>query len=328
MGNYASTAEEIISTSLMNYVGQQKTVSQGIMICCPLPDHNDKTPSFGINLSIESGYPLGIGHCLGCGKTLKWNEIADLLGFTKIKQSDLKVTSYKQKQRSHLLMKGGLSLKDIVTREYRCSEFMPKWPSDRDWRGISGRLMNKFAYRAFDPEHAKEYAILPVTIDGELKGAIKAVVKRTDDPNELAYVTSKGFNKNGWVKKFGLFPYDVVQEMLEETKIKTIVLVEGPRDSLNLIQNGIPSLSILGSQAWSPSKMKLLLSLNITKVVLCMDGDLAGKSATEFIFPTLEKKIDVEVYDLYAIAQRKGLKKLDPGQFKGARLERVRSMLV
>lgn len=309
MSIYASTAEDIIHTSLANYVGHQKSTSTGIMLLCPF--HDDRSPSFGINLSSDNGIPLGYGHCLGCGKNASWNEIADKLGFTKIKKSDTKITSYKQRKREHLL-KGGLNIKDLI-KEFRCSEYLPKWPADKEWRTINGSLMNKFAYRAFNTELFLEYAILPVTIDGDLKGAIKAVTKKTGDAKELSYVTSKANDKSSWVKKFGLFPYDVVQDLLKESGMRTVVLCEGPRDSLTVIQEtGIPSLSILGCRTWSPAKMKLLLSLPIDRVVLCMDGDKAGKDASDEIFLTLAKKTDVKVFDLFCLAQKLELKKLDP----------------
>jgi len=326
MSQFESTAEEVILDSIQNMGGRKKPTTNGVMICCPF--HGDKTPSFGINLSTSTGVPLGYGHCLGCGKKASWNEIAEQLGLPKLKKSDFKVTSYKQRTRQHLLMKRS-SLKDIVFKEFRCSEYIQKWEPTRIWRTIQGDLMNKFAFKAFDIEKAKEFAILPVMVEGELVGAIKAVVKKTEDPNELSYVTSKADNRNSWVKKSGLFPYDVVVDMLEQTGLRTVVLVEGPRDALWLIQNGIPALAILGSQAWSPSKMKRLLSLPIERVILCMDGDRAGKSATDFIMKTMSKKTELIDFDLYGLAQRKGLDKIDPAMLKsgGKTINRLRKLL-
>ena len=312
--NFSSTAEEIIQDALANMTGNKKHSSTGIMICCPF--HEDSSPSFGINLNATSGIPLGKGHCLGCGKTAHWNEIADKLGFPKLKKGDFKVTSYKQKERQHLLMKS-MSLKDIIVKDFRCSELVSRWPADRIWRSIGGDLMNKFAYRAFSLERMQEFAILPVMIDGELCGAIKAVVKKTGVDGELSYVTSKASDRNSWVKKHGLFPYDVVQEMLKETGLKTVVLCEGPRDSLKLISREIPALSILGSKTWSVQKMKLVLGLPIDRVILMMDGDRAGREATAEILPTLTKRIDTVIYNLSAIAKKLELKKLDPCMVAG-----------
>jgi 5S rRNA maturation endonuclease (ribonuclease M5) len=92
------------------------------------------------------------------------------------------------------------------------------------------------------------------------------------------------FNSAGtWAQRVGLLPYDHVKKMLKDRDSRAICLVEGVRDPLRLIQEGIPALSILGSGMWSKQKLSLIMSLDPSHVFILMDGDEEGRKTSKQI---------------------------------------------
>lgn len=77
------------------------------------------------------------------------------------------------------------------------------------------------------------------------------------------------------------FPFDYVKNSIG---LRTVVLVEGQVDALKLNQSGIPALSILGSANWSEYKRNLLLVSGTKNIILCMDGDAAGRLSRDAIY--------------------------------------------
>lgn len=71
----------------------------------------------------------------------------------------------------------------------------------------------------------------------------------------------------------------------------TVVLVEGPFDALRLCYLGIPALSILGTSNWSFSKLSTIQGMGCKKLIICMDGDKAGRLAEAHIFEETADKI-------------------------------------
>jgi DNA primase len=69
-----------------------------------------------------------------------------------------------------------------------------------------------------------------------------------------------------------------------ERPLNTIVLVEGPFDALRLCYEGISALSILGTSNWSKLKLATLEGMACKKIIICMDGDKAGRDAERQIF--------------------------------------------
>jgi 5S rRNA maturation endonuclease (ribonuclease M5) len=137
------------------------------------------------------------------------------------------------------------------------------------WRGIKASTLRSCGVSlSFDIRSRRTVLILPVFIHEEFKGLVKAFeVKNKWEKN--SYLTSRG----DWVKDYGLFPFDPIVEWTK--RLGYVVLVEGSRDALRLIQEGIPAMAILGAENWSASKLGLIRMLRV-KIVVCMDGDVAG----------------------------------------------------
>jgi Toprim domain-containing protein len=104
--------------------------------------------------------------------------------------------------------------------------------------------------------------------------------------------------------------------------------VEGPRDALVTIRNGMMSLSILGSNNWTPRCVKLVLAIAPAIVLLLMDPDDAGQRASRRIYHDLSPQLRVVPVLLphkFGVRQGKRvmLKQLDPGDLSRAQLRRI-----
>jgi DNA primase len=83
------------------------------------------------------------------------------------------------------------------------------------------------------------------------------------------------------------------QELKEEGSLATVYLVEGFFDCINVDQAGFPAVALMGcsiSQA-----QEELLARYFESVVILLDGDEAGKAATEEISNRLKHRMFVRV---------------------------------
>jgi 5S rRNA maturation endonuclease (ribonuclease M5) len=145
--------------------------------------------------------------------------------------------------------------------------------TNEPWRDLSVQFLTDLGAKFWQQYNEKSgyttpRIFLPFMQKGELVGY-------TD-----SYTMVKYYNAP-WAKaRRILYPYDYVAAM----RPKTIVLVEGQIDALNLIQFGIPALCMMGTKNWSDYKRSLLKDLDIDNVFVCMDGDPAGKLAATDLF--------------------------------------------
>jgi Toprim domain/CHC2 zinc finger len=132
---------------------------------------------------------------------------------------------------------------------------------------------------------------LPVLISGEEVGYIKA--RLAPSKGKPSYLNKKGV----WAKTKGLFPFDQSMAIARDT----MIIVEGPRDAMRLLDMGLPAVSILGTNNWTQQKARLLDKAGITKLVLCLDGDVAGKAGTDNIIKVSEGHFQIKDMGLYDI---------------------------
>lgn len=265
---------EHVLGQLAVYSGQSRKMgTDSTFVCCPF--HNERTPSFRIFHSTSS-YNPGFGKCYGCGVSKSWDEFASLLNlqpFAGTKPTELYSRPMK------------LDFDDEDEEpEYTTTEL----PRNKKWRGIPTNLLIEIGCKMYRDQWSK-YIFLPCNVGGEMRGYIRGRLrKEKDKPSYL--------NKAGpWSKKYGLFPFDyTISKMID----KTIVLVEGPRDSLRLLNNGIPAMSLLGTQSWTRKKAELLEVYGVERVLIMMDGDDAGGQAIDLVMPDLKKYMSVKVIDL------------------------------
>jgi len=314
-----------VLTELDRYAGEIKRSAISSYILCPF--HSERTPSGQIQHDPRSKWP-GSFKCFGCGKRAKWDELAPLIGLKPIKWSKpeeqfaLKAVRFKRADKTE-------------EREIRLTDI----PPDKVWRKIPTNLLIKIGCRKgrfHYPDKGVDghaWVYMPVLVHGELMGYTRARMKKEKDAP--SYINSPG----GWVKDYGLFPYDYVVEIAR--KKRYVILVEGQRDVLRLLLAGIPALAIMGTQSWSERKTRLLEMLDIDFVILMMDGDDAGIKAVEMIEPQVRKFVNTKVFSLTEkdspywpfrnkeepakVAKAKGVELWDPQNLPTWKLKELRS---
>lgn len=291
--NFVSVAQkrQHVLEQLNTYAGEKKELNGSTLVLCPF--HAERTPSGRIFHNETSRSP-GSFKCYGCGTKAKWDDLAPKLGlkpFTGQKPADefinLSLITPKVKE----------ELDDLVMDKMEFSDL----PEGKCWRGIKTSLLTSIGAKKCQvdhPEHGllKTKVYLPVFINRKLRGYIKArLTKHTEYPS---YINAKG----RWSKTHGLFPFDYSISYAKRLGIRTVVLVEGPRDALRLLQAGIPAICILGTQSWSATKSKLLELAGITRIVLMMDGDDAGIQATAMLEESLKTMFQITTLKLWDMA--------------------------
>jgi 5S rRNA maturation endonuclease (ribonuclease M5) len=200
---------------------------------------------------------------------------------------------------------------------------MTLFPIQEDWRGFSKGFLKKLGAKlAFVEQTGFFYLRFPVMVQGKEVGYFRAQMEkpRKGIPTYL--------NKPGeWVKTRGLFPFDTAVALAKKEGLRTIVPVEGPRDALRLICDGVPAVSIMGTHNWSAQKRRIL-EFTFKRMVICMDGDRAGKQAALNIYRDVKNRMDVKVLRLWRIAQKMQLEKMDPFDMPDNVVDRLRGLLI
>ena len=320
-----SEAYKIIEQELANYRGAKKNTETNVFICCPF--HGERTPSLGIYTVERGKLPYGSFHCFGCGTKGTWNKLAKELNLRQVSEEDLiEDTAYTNKRELEKRRNRLLANKDEVELPYSV-EF-----KDQEWRGIKGDLLRALGCRlAYNNKERISELIIPIMVKQKLLTFIKARIKKKKGRVSYILDDAKG------VKEFGLFPYDYVRSLIKSTRPRGLVLVEGPRDALSLIQNGIPALAILGTNMFGQEKAKTLEYLcnryDLT-LYLCMDADKAktngikpGQKAQAHIYRTMKGRVEVKKINLESIAKTLGLEELDPATLPRKYIRRIKKLI-
>lgn len=283
---------QFVLDELAGYSGTTKKLEGSTFIICPF--HSEDTPSGRIFHS-ETTRSAGFFKCYGCGKTASWNDLAPRIGLKPFKR---------QKPADEFinlsLIPDEESIRDVDMAFQPDEMRLFELPKNRTWRGIRTSLLTALGAKICKvnhPEHGwlKPKVYLPVLMRGELVGYIKARFKKSED--YPSYINAKG----SWSKTHGLFPFDYTISMMRSKKSHTVVLVEGPRDALRLLQNGIPAVCILGTQSWSSTKSKMLELAGVNRLVIFMDGDDAGIAATDMIKEATKSMFAVIALKLWSL---------------------------
>lgn len=280
--------DPISQVEKLNHVKEQLRIWSGrkgrtsdnwTFVSCPF--HSERTPSGQVFHGPGTRSP-GYFRCLGCGHRCHWDELAAAIGVQPFgKQPATDVFS----------MRLAISEEDEETMKF---ELHPL-PKNKTWRTFDTKFLRSVGIKMMLTEWGTRMLYMPVLINGEERGYIKARLKKDPKGERPSYINSKG----PWSKTHGLFPFDYAIQMMEDLKSSTMVLVEGPRDALRLLSMGIPALSILGTNTWSQRKAQLLELYGVQQILLMMDGDDAGILASERIAPDVAEVIPVRVIKLW-----------------------------
>jgi 5S rRNA maturation endonuclease (ribonuclease M5) len=271
---------DIIMEEIEKLPGPKKSTATSILAQCVF--HDDPSPSMGIYVLVDGDIPLGWFNCFGCGEKGPWNKLAEQAGLEKIKEWNTSATPYNivNKAVDDALLGEPEGDFKVLLRKLKKSEAHP-WPESLDWRGYPGKLVRKIGGHIVneDDRITKSGArisgtvsvLFPIKMEGKVRGAVTAIYEK-QYKGQVAYWTSQG----SWVKNYGLFPYSYVKNLIGKKKLNFVVLVEGPRDSLRLINNGIPALAILGANNFSATKALFVESLDVEFVYVMTDNDTGG----------------------------------------------------
>lgn len=298
--------------------GAKNITSTRAYVLCPF--HKERTPSGVITIDPSKRRWWGSFKCYGCNKTAEWNEVAE-------------------KYNLLTLAGGRANIKDVPaidTQQIRAS-LMPEtekeerrlkmdfFPLQDDWRGFKKAFLEEVGAKlVYHDLSGKFYVWFPVVVKGKEVGFFRAQMEKPTSKKVPSYLNKPG----PWTKTRGLFPFDYALEVMKAGKWKTLVLVEGPRDALRLLARGIPAVAIMGTQNWSTRKLMLLLNTNIKQVIFLFDGDKAGRQATLDIWPQVKKHLQCKVVQLWKVAEKLGLEKVDPCDMPNKYVRLVRKHLI
>lgn len=239
-------------------------VTDQFNIACPF--HADIQPSLSINL--ERG--VWICHA-GCGEGSLKSFLKNMLDV-----SWHEVNQYLTKRYATFDVDIFADITEEVvydeTIEFPFSVgFVPPWIFDR---GFTATTLRKWGCAVDDGD-----LIIPVkNQDGAYTGWI----------SRRLYLTPKYLYSKGFKKARNLFGINFI------TSSDFICLTEGSLDAMWLDQYGYNALALLGAHM-SQYQENLLMTLPTKEVVLCLDNDTAGKTATDNILTRLSNRCIVSV---------------------------------
>ncbi len=316
---------EIIQDALRQYGGPQKMANSWHMVKCPF--HDDVDPSCGVYVEIGGKRDLGSYNCLGCGAHGQWNEFADRAGLPTVQEWKNDADGYIQghltskETEDELLGEAGLTFNE-VKRRMNCEEAQ-RWPIEMDWRGYGGQLIHDVGGHIIDDPYNESIGVLfPIKIAGKVRGGVKAIYEKKDgEKQKVGYITMRG----EWIKTYGLFPYMYTQRLIKRNGYRFVVLVEGPRDALRLVHNGIPALALLGARTMSRSKMMFIMALGIDTIYVMPDSDSGGRTTWESVKHVVDRT-KVTLKRIQIPASKTGRKR-DPGNMPARFVHRLANLL-
>jgi DNA primase len=242
--------ENILQENNVRYTPKGKD----LLVNCLSPEHEDRNPSMRIDKN------LGIGRCFSCGFSVN---VFDFYG-VQVDGRLARIDLLKAKIKEVIEESRGLELPAKVA------------PISEPFRDISVNT-----YRHFEAYEENGRICFPMR---DTNGKIRAFNARAIDPNvELRYlITPPG-------AKVPLFPPKPQPEH------STIIIVEGIFDALRLWDYGFKNVIALsgvnrlhGKKGLNKEVVSIFKLSGVSRIYLMLDGDDAGRQATEDIKPLLE----------------------------------------
>jgi len=281
-----------------------------IKIVCPF--HNDSNPSCHVMLGGQKYLP-GTFHCFSCGASGGWNKLAAALSlktyanYPSNKKTPDMPTGASNVENPFAVISDYISSSVVKEEKIRTLEGLEELPARFSWRGLSRSfLLSLGAKYYWDKNNDIYFLYLPITKSGIYQGYTLCALKKGFKPKYQLFVDSS--------RNFLLYDQMPVNS--------PIVITEGHFDALRLFYEGIPAVALFGVENWSATKKEMLIAKNPRKVIICMDGDDAGKQATIKIFESLRAGALVDVFWLPFI---EGPEKMDPGNMPSEYVEALRN---
>jgi len=254
---------------LLNKNNLAFTVSgRDYLVKCLNPEHEDSNPSFRVDKV------TGVAHCFSCG--FKTNIFKFFGVFTN--PVPIRVAALKEKLAELKLSGTGLDLPSGHT------------PYTKQFRGISPQTLRHFeAFYTNTVEKLQDRIVFPVK----------------DITNKIVVFVARHTMSNGNPRYIN-YPSGVKMPVYPSylpTGYKSMVLVEGIFDMLNLYDKGLENVvCTFGTNTIQndlKGKMLPFKAQGITHIYLLFDGDEAGKKAAQLAKPAIESEgFIVEIINL------------------------------
>ena len=228
------------------------------LIKCLNPEHPDTNPSFRVDRV------SGIAHCFSCG--FKTNIFKYYGVFTN--PIPIKIAKLKEKLQDLKTQVTGLDLPAGAT------------PYTKTFRGISAQTLKHFeAFYTHQVEKLQDRIIFPIRdITGKTVAYVARHTLSNGNPRYINYPSKV---------QLPVFPPQV------PAGYKSLVLVEGVFDMLNLYDKGLKNVTCtFGTNTLqADTKLKLLpfKAQGISHIYILFDGDDAGKKAAQILKPIIEE---------------------------------------
>jgi DNA primase len=269
-----------------------------IVTKCLNPHHNDKKPSFAINL--ESGY----GKCFSCGYSINKKYWLYDVENDEMIDDIMRASLYKKVEKLY-------ESEDVKATQ---TLYMPSLsrPAEKDWRGLSEYTIEKYQLYICEYGHFQDRVIFPMW---DYKGNQVAFNSRAlNTPLE-------GMQKYKYSK--GLFINELIYPPIDKG-VNYIVLVEGIMDALLMKQDGINAIFNFGvNMTFGNKKISELLKNGVETIYIGLDNDTAGLEGTV-------KYLTSDLSDYFEVKHARMFKGLVPyymsgckdyGEFKEKELE-------
>lgn len=254
---------------LLKKNGLAPTVSgRDYLVKCLNPEHEDSNPSFRIDRV------TGVAHCFSCG--FKTNIFKFFGVFTN--PVPIRIAALKEKLAELKIGGNGLELPTGHT------------PYTKQFRGISPQTLRHFgAFYTNQVEKLQDRIVFPIKdITGKIAVFVARHTMSNGNPRYVNYPSGV---------RIPVFPSHL------PSGYKSMVLVEGIFDMLNLYDNGLENVvAVFGTNTLqNETKAKLLpfKAQGITHIYLLFDGDDAGRKAAQQVKPIIEQEgFIVEIINL------------------------------
>jgi 5S rRNA maturation endonuclease (ribonuclease M5) len=295
-----SAQVEFILSELRDNDIRNEVKGEHVWVSCPFHGNGtETTASRRINLS-DPRYPTGESFCFACseGKVKSWNALAAARGLAPMDNGGGERNENWLRIPSEAEFYGTRSAGEVL-RLYK----RPKG----SWRNIGARMMERMETRLIQSKDGTR-VYFPVKVGGIVVGHCDAC---PTGESKDKYLLSGPWSNSV------MYPYDYVSLMLRSGSYRYVVIVEGLRDALTLIQRGVPALCMWGTGAWTREKTKAIRALG-AMVVIATDDDAAGDGARRKLREVLT---DLDPVDLEF--HNGG----DPGKLKRHEVDKIKTML-
>lgn len=293
---------EIIESVLSSLGHEAEETAEGYMASCPLPEHDDSTPSWTINTG------NGLWRCFGCHESGN----LPILLYRLFGDSD-KAQEFIDRIPWESLPNRGKGSSKRMLPESVMSSYMT-CPAYMLERGFSKKFLKRFGI-GYDPTDMS--TVFPIR---DVKGVLVGVTRRATLPHAFPKYKHSVFEKSRTLYLVHEVSRRVTSYQAAGDQL-VVVICEGHIDALRLWQRAHPAVfegknkeelffggavAIMGS-AMSYHQARVLACLDIVNIALAFDHDKAGKHGEEIAAKAL---LAVGIRNVYRLVYQGD----DPGE--------------